>query len=663
MKRRPFLTSISALGLASLIPKNSKANNTKSYNSTNIEEYLDDTNYIPSVLQKIENEYISFVWMTDASATIIDKKNGATWQMASVAIQEEEEIERNHVWVRQDRSSCEQYAARFRGELIGVTVRFTILNLELKPVGIFKCKAVLENDFLAFNITEIDEKLPNLMFPPSIENDTLVLPQGAGKLIKESWERKYLAWVAHLNMRFVAGLNKQNNGYLAIFDAGFEDSGILQIGTTVTPVWQKSLGKYAASRTVKYTFSTGGYVGIAKKYKIYALANDLVRTLEEKIKNTPQLKSLLGGRQITFYQCIPRAKLSTIENRISKISKIEKAKFDGEHPKPNVVFTHKDVKNITKDVKENWGFKKGIIHLRGWINGGYDYSHPDVWPPEPLLGTVEELKAICATEANYFTMLHDNYQDIYKQNSSFPKGINIDKKGNLMKGGMWPGGQAYILNSRDSLNYAKRNWEQIKQLQTGGMFVDTTSAVQLYESYETGNTSTKAEDLRNKQELVIFYKSKNQVFGSEETADFAVKDMDFFETRHARKAGETVPLWALVFHDCAFTCRYVDKSNMELTAKPWLEDMLWGYFVLFRMGNWGKPEWKQQKQEFMDSLPVDDWFAKIGTLEMTNHEFLGDDFEVEKTTFSNGKSVTVNFSKQAKTIAGKVYEPLMYVLG
>ena len=34
-----------------------------------------------------------------------------------------------------------------------------------------------------------------------------------------------------------------------------------------------------------------------------------------------------------------------------------------------------------------------------------------------------------------------------------------------MRGGMWPGGQAYILNSRDSVKYAKRNWEQLKQLE------------------------------------------------------------------------------------------------------------------------------------------------------------------------------------------------------
>ena len=99
---------------------------------------------------------------------------------------------------------------------------------------------------------------------------------------------------------------------------------------------------------------------------------------------------------------------------------------------------------------------------------------------------------------------------------------------------------------------------------------------------------------------------------------------------------------------------------MKMTAKPWLEDMLWGYFVLFRMGKWNNPEWKDQKEAFMASLPVDDWFAQIATTSMTNHEFLTEDFEVERTSFSNGKSVTVNFSKESKTVNGMVIEPLSY---
>ncbi|TAH25564.1 MAG: hypothetical protein EAZ07_06435, partial [Cytophagales bacterium] len=491
LKRRPFLKQISAIGLGGMVAlKAQEAMSENEPQGFNQVFFSNEEGYVPQLLQKLENEYIIFSWMTDASATIYDKKNQSTWRMSSVAIQEEDEIEKNHVWIRQDRSICEQFPSRFRGELNDGIVVFSMLNAEMQSVGKFKCKASLENEHLVFSITDIDNKIPNLTFPTPIENETLVLPIGAGKLIKKSNDRKYLAWVAHLNMRFVAGLNKENKGYLAIVEDGFEDSGIIQLGMNVSPVWQKSLGKYRASKTIKYSFTNGGYVGIAQKFRSYAISKGMNKTLDEKIKETPELKKLIGGRQVTYYQAIPKQKFSTQENKLLKHEQLEKAKLEGENPPPNISFTHEEVAQSLDTLKKEWGFKKGLVNIRGWIKGGYDASHPDIWPPEPMLGTVEQLKKISTSDANYFSMLHDNYQDIYRHNPSFPKGINITANGSLMRGGMWAGGQAYILNSRDSVKYAIRNWEQIKTLNAAGIFVDTTSAVQLYQSYEQGNEAS-----------------------------------------------------------------------------------------------------------------------------------------------------------------------------
>lgn len=141
MKRRPFLTSISALGLGSMISMKSEAKSTE--NPIINYEFFESSTAEIQVLQKLENEFISFTWMSDASAQIIDKINGATCRMASVAIQEDEEIERNHVWIRQDRSIFEQYPGRFKGEMKDEKITFTLYDLEKQIVGTFKCKAVL----------------------------------------------------------------------------------------------------------------------------------------------------------------------------------------------------------------------------------------------------------------------------------------------------------------------------------------------------------------------------------------------------------------------------------------------------------------------------------------------------------------------------------------
>jgi hypothetical protein len=472
--------------------------------------------------------------------------------------------------------------------------------------------------------------------------------------------RFFYTWFSHLNMRFVAGLNKDNNGYMTVFDEGFEDAGVIATKMSVFPVWQKSLGKWSGTRTVKYTFTKGGYVPIAKKYREWAKKKGIFKTLEEKIKETPALKNMIGGRMASFYQASPTRNKKMVEEQMEyKFKDLGKdVKAPEESPKPFVDYTHKETLEIIKELP-GLGMKKGILNIRGWINGGYDYSHPDVWPTEPALGTTEELKAICELKDPFVTVLHDNYMDMYKQNPSFPKGIIIDKNGRFMRGGYWAGGQAYIMNYKDGLNYAKRNWEQIKTLNVRGMFVDTTTAMQLYETYEPGNNLSKADDLKYKIETIKFYKSQKQIFGSEESADFGIPYVDWFENRHSRVAGESIPLWPLVFHDCVMNGRYVDPTNVKGGPNSWLEDMLWGYFILFRIGG-KKTEWPDQKEAFKSTLHADDWFGQIGTAEMTNHEYLSEDFEVEKTTFGNGKSIVVNFSGQEKTVNGVTLKPYSY---
>jgi hypothetical protein len=157
-----------------------------------------------------------------------------------------------------------------------------------------------------------------------------------------------------------------------------------------------------------------------------------------------------------------------------------------------------------------------------------------------------------------------------------------------------------------------------------------------------------------KQELLQFFKTQGVVLGSEEGADFAIPYLDWIENRHARTAGESVPLWPLVFHDAAACGRYV---NDEDDAGTWmggaiegrgyptvLEDMLWGYFVLSGLKD--VASWSKQKESLKATTFADEWFRSISKAAMTEHRFLTPDFSVEQTTFSNGRSIIVNFSKE-----------------
>lgn len=284
--------------------------------------------------------------------------------------------------------------------------------------------------------------------------------------------------------------------------------------------------------------------------------------------------------------------------------------------------------------------ERGLILLRGWTSGGYDENHPDIWPPEPELGSIDELRHLLEVGEGLVIALHDNYRHMYPQSPSFPQGIIQRRDGKLMRGGLGSGGQSYIVNMRSAVGYLRRNWEQLKTLKPRAMFPGMVAATPFFESYERGNELTREQDYDSKLDLFRFYKAQGVLLGSEEGADFNIRYVDWFENRHVHVPGESIPVWGLVFHDAVISCRTPLGS--------WLPDMLWGYAKLWRLG--APSDWEAQRSAFARSVEVDRWHACIGFDELLTHQYLAPG--VERTQFTNG-SITVNFNAEPVTVAGK----------
>jgi hypothetical protein len=394
----------------------------------------------------------------------------------------------------------------------------------------------------------------------------------------------------------------------------------------------------------------GDYVDLAKIYRQWMIDQGQFVSLKEKIEANPDLKSFLGGRAFWINLAFPSRRKSTAEDFMLRGD----YQYDNGEPL-EIRFTYSELDKMIKRLKD-LGLEKGLIKIGGWINGGYDNSHQDIWPPEPELGSIDELRNLLSSEPPLLVSLHDNNQDMYAHTPSFPTGVNRNADGDLLTGGVWRGGQAYILNSRYSLQYAKRNWEQIKTLEPKAMFVDIITAMQLYQSFEPGDELTKHDDWVAKSELMKFYKDQGIVFGSEESADFGIPYVDWFENRHKRVQGVSIPLWPLVFHDAVFNMRYGGVSSVD-DHPGWLEDMLWGYLPHFFIA----PDWDQE--ELFQSLGhVDKWHERVGLAEMTDHQFLDEEYMVEKTTFSTGNQIICNFSDQPFTYEGKVIKAKDYLI-
>ncbi len=584
-----------------------------------------------------ENEFLSIVVHSDASVDIRDKVHGTTWRMGAAALQEEGPIDEGHVWLRTERSNCEQFPGRFRGEKDGEFCRFTLLGREGQALGEFRCRFVLDGPWFDCQVVDIDEALPSLVFPAPIESESLVVPQGVGRWIRKPLSQRHF-WVfpAHLSMRWFGGL-RGRHGWIGVIDEGYQDAGVMAANMTATTGWLKSMNRWQGKRSVRFRFVEGNYVELAKVFRAYAKAKGLFRSLLEKAKATPAIQNLLGSRALFFWQ----GRTIHPECREDRMQPL----LEGEQqPYLQVDLKHDQCVELIEEAKQA-GMDRGLVTLCGWIRGGYDESHPDVWPPEPALGSMDAFKTLLSQPDPLTVAVHDNYQDIYKQSPSWPKGVVRMPDGNPMPGGYWAGGQAYILNSKDSLDYLKRNWKEIGELPVRAVYCDTTTAVQFYESYEPGNEQTRSQDEAGKLALLEFYKEQSVVLGSEGASDFSVPQTDFLlPFDEERVAGETIPLWGLVYHDTIlrYTVSDATKSSSEELKKQWLGQMVWGHQMRWYFRS--KEQWDQSKAAFAESFYVDQWLESIATSEMVSHRFLTD--EVEETAFANGLTLRVNFSEK-----------------
>ncbi len=623
-------------------------------------------------LLTLSNDHLEVALSADASLSVTDRSTGACWETWPVAHQEYGQVEEGHVWLRTARGISDQYPGRFRAEATGAVapntgaVAFTLHGRQNRRVGRFSCEFELDGPWLVFRIGEIEDGIPSLSYPPPFKSDAIVLPRGVGEIIREPDGRMYsrhiLPFFTRLNMRWIGGLQTGGDrsleaehaaGWIGIFDDGFEDAYGMVANRNAAPIWTRTLGQWRHGYTYRMRFLGGGYVALAKTYRSWIRERGEFITLEEKIDRSPDLESLCGGRAFWINFGFPSISRQTAEDLyLTEGQRRER----GTEPL-QICFTFRRMREMI-DRLRGLGWERGLVKMGGWINGGYDYSHQDIWPPDPRYGPVEELAALLDCEAPLLTGLHDNNQDIYPHTPSFPGGVVRNADGTLLTGGIWAGGQTYILHSKASTGYARRNWESIRTLKPRAMFVDIITAMQLYQSYEEGNTATKADDLEAKKALMRFYKEQRVLLGSEESGDFGIPWLDWYENRHRRTGGTSIPLWPLVYHDAAFATRYGGTTGTGETGAPgWLEDMLWGYLPHFAI----RPDWDGEAL-FTSIGHVTDWHARIGKAEMESHQILDADGTLEQTVFSTGDAIICNFGSEPARIDGTAVDAGGYVV-
>jgi hypothetical protein len=124
-----------------------------------------------------------------------------------------------------------------------------------------------------------------------------------------------------------------------------------------------------------------------------------------------------------------------------------------------------------------------------------------------------------------------------------------------------------------------------------------------------------------------------------------------------------VPLWELVFHDCIITTWYWgDSSDFLLVAAPEVTPKKDAYNILYGSMPmmWANKEgsWVNDREMFLRTYRnTCKLHEVIATAEMTTHEFVTPDRAVQRSRFSDGTEVVVNFGERpyAAKAGGKRY--------
>jgi len=511
----------------------------------------------------------------------------------------------------------------------------------------------ISGDFEA-TITEVNLPAPFILDDPE---GHLVIPHNAGLLFgvnELDWNGKALGGFMSMPWFGAADLSS-SQGYIGILDTaddafyrGKKVKSAAREVISVQPYFQPQKGKLGYTRRILYHFADqGGYVALAKRYRAYARKKGLVKTLAEKRRERPNIDLLVGAVNIYCADFQNVEELKRLE--------IERAMLSG----------------FSKD-------KVTKINALGYVTSRYDI-YTDLYEP----GTPPAKWERCEG----FTFPNDVIKRADGANQVGWCPVLNPKTGKK--------DPSYVICPTCGLRTLREKMpKRLNESPFTAYFLDCVTATRFYECYDPVHPLTRTNDREARiRQFAYLSKKLGLVVGSEQGRDWAVPVADYFEgvtstaaffanpkeihqmpfvsldpdTRFNRyeeygaNPRRQVPLFQLVYGDCCETTyRWGDNSH-RMPAIWWKKDLL--AMIHAAMPTWVL--WKPQQGLFTNNLDrfkacydnVCRWRRAVGFSEMINHERLTKDGLVQRSSFANGASVTVNFADEPRTLTGDATIP------
>jgi hypothetical protein len=419
--------------------------------------------------------------------------------------------------------------------------------------------------------------------------------------------------------------------------------------SSVWPYWHSVKGQLGYPRVAHYIFQPhGGYVEMCKTYRTYAVQTGRLVTLKQKIAENPDVQKLVGA---------PNFEIQVVANHPMQpqYQGLSGAIYDGYH---RLLTTFDQIAAIVHDLKDNLGVDHAVIRIAGWGRKGYDNWRPlDQAEPNAEAGGAEKLAAAIAAAkaAGYLGGLWDNYRNFDLNSPSYDeKYILRDANSALTSGFTSEGGFSQEICPLEALKLFQRNMDfYLRVLKPNLIYLDTIGGLPLIECYDPRHLLTRAGTREQRLNIMRVATNSGVVLGVEgPPQDWNLKLASFYDEAPIR-FGIEVPLWGMVYHECALLYRQHSSpydygmDNYGYPRGPWpakfLRGMLYGDQSSWTVSNEMYAAWRNAFKSINNVLAPHQ--SRLAFDELMSHQFLTPDFKVQQTVFSSGVQVTVNYGE------------------
>ncbi len=435
------------------------------------------------------------------------------------------------------------------------------------------------------------------------------------------------------------GQVRDTSGYMAVIDTPY-DARYALLGEAIEFRFVPSLGCMAYPRRMLYRFFDHcDYNDFAHSFREYLEERGMVCTLREKVVKNPSVEKLFGCPVI-------HAGIAVHISHESDYYRPDDPAYNDNH----VPF---DVRAAELRRLKERGLERAYIHLDGWGRHGYDNLHPDPFPPHEAAGGAAGMKRLADTarELGYIFGIHDQYRDYYYDAPSFDFNSALqDINGGHPFCSVWYGGRHSFLCASQAPAYVHRNYDEFERLgiDIKAAYLDVFSVVALDECFNPEHPMTRRECADWRNQCLHSLTARGIIPSSEETIACLLPSLvlchhaPFYTTQweNGEAVGIPLPLFNLVYHDCVVI--------------PWIglpgERGGWGipnndsaYSFAILNGNPVYCPIDATEEDLVAIQAACDSAERLTHARMMRHEFLDDARRIQRTTWSDGTVIEVDF--------------------